>query len=110
MSYKPVVLPEFARQLKRLNKKHKSLKADFAMLLASLGEQPTQGEPLGKDCYKVRMAISSKQKGKSGGSRIITCVKVTRETVYLLTVYDKSEREDLFPNELDELLSSAGLK
>jgi hypothetical protein len=29
-------------------------------------ENPTQGTPLGKDCYKIRMAISSKNKGKNG--------------------------------------------
>jgi hypothetical protein len=59
-----------------LAKKYPSLKSDFTDFLESLAENPTQGTPLGKDCYKIRMAISSKNKGKSGGARIITNVYV----------------------------------
>ncbi len=79
------------------------------MLIHSLEENPTQGEPLGKDCYKVRMAITSKGKGKSGGSRVITCVKIVNQTAYLLTIYDKSDKENISDKELDELLRLAGI-
>jgi hypothetical protein len=79
-------------------------------LREELLENPLIGSPLGKDCYKVRMAIGSKNKGKSGGGRIITCVKIVRETIYLLSVYDKGEKEDLDDGELDNLLKNAGLK
>ena len=72
-------------------------------------QNPLQGEPLGKDCYKVRMAIASKGKGKSGGSRVITCVKMVGQVVYLLTIYDKSDQENISDKELDELLKLAGL-
>ncbi len=67
------------------------------------------GEPLGKDCYKVRMAISSKNKGKSGGARLITCVKIVDDTIYLLSIYDKSEQETMDDDEIDEVLKSLGL-
>ncbi len=90
-------------------KKHRSLKADITELIDSLEQDPTQGEPLGKDCYKVRMAITSKGKGKRGGSRVITCVKVIDENVYLLSIYDKSDKESISDKELDELLRLAGL-
>jgi hypothetical protein len=90
-------------------KKHRSLKSDLNMLIHSLEENPTQGEPLGKDCYKVRMAITSKGKGKSGGSRVITCVKIVNQTAYLLTIYDKSDKENISDKELDELLRLAGI-
>lgn len=50
-------------------------------------------------------AIASKKQGKSGGARIITFVKVIQETVYLLAVYDKSEKESLDSSELDTYLS-----
>lgn len=66
---------------------------DFAKLLAELRSNPQSGEPLGRDCFKVRMSIAAKNKGKSGGARVITCVKVAGETVFLLTLYDKSEQE-----------------
>jgi len=55
------------------------------------------------------MAIKSKGKGKSGGSRVITCVKIVSTTVYLLSIYDKSEKEGTSDKELDELLRIAGL-
>ena len=48
------------------------------------------GVPIGKGCYKVRMAISSKGKGKSGGARVITYVRIVKKVVVLLTMYDKS--------------------
>ena len=64
-------------------------------LVESLEEKPQQGSPLGKDCYKIRLAITSKGKGKSGGARVITHVYVFRKTVYLLSVYDKSEQANI---------------
>ncbi len=55
------------------------------------------------------MTITSKGKGKSGGSRVITCVKVVDHDVYLLTLYDKTEKENISDKELDELLKIEGL-
>ena len=55
------------------------------------------------------MAITSKGKGKAGGARIITCVIKENGFVYLLTIYDKSDKESLSDKELDELLKLAGL-
>ncbi len=109
MSYKILVTDGFKKQIKSIAKKHRSLKSDLEKLTTSLQENPLQGEPLGKDCYKVRMAITSKGKGKSGGSRVITCVKVINQTAYLLTIYDKSDKESISDKELDELLRLAGL-
>lgn len=55
------------------------------------------------------MAISSKNKGKSGGSRVITCVKIIDETVILLSIYDKSEQEDIDDKALNKLLKDNDL-
>jgi hypothetical protein len=52
----------------------------------------------------VRLAIKSKAKGKSGGARVITLVLTKREKVYLMAIYDKSEKENLSEKELKELL------
>ncbi len=109
MSYKTIASEKFQRELKKLSKEHSSLKQDYAKFLDSLEENPNQGVSLGQDCYKIRLAISSKGKGKRGGGRVITCVKIVQETVYLLAVYDKSERDTLSYNELDTLLDAAGL-
>ena len=109
MSFNVIVTTGFAKHAKSIAKKHPSLKSDIDRLINSLEESPIQGEPLGRDCYKVRMAIASKGKGKSGGSRVITCVKVVFKTIYLLSIYDKSNKENISDRELDKLLKIAGL-
>ncbi|MBL7111793.1 MAG: type II toxin-antitoxin system RelE/ParE family toxin [Bacteroidales bacterium] len=109
MSFSIVVTDGFKKHAKSIAKKHPSLKSDLKDLVDSLEKDPVQGDPLGKDCYKIRMAITSKGKGKSGGARIITCVKIVENTVYLLTIYDKSDKETVSDKELDILLKLAGL-
>ncbi|MBC6493207.1 type II toxin-antitoxin system RelE/ParE family toxin [Flavihumibacter stibioxidans] len=104
MNYKVLVTAFFERELKALAKKHRSLKKDLAVLIEQLEQQPTTGTDLGNNCYKIRLAISSKGKGKSGGARIITHVKVTNTTVYLLSIYDKSEMENIADNTIKERL------
>lgn len=104
MSYNILTIPPFDRQLKKLSKKYPSLKKDISDFLDDLEQNPTQGTDLGKNCYKIRLKISSKNKGKSGGGRIITNVLVSEETVYLLAIYDKSDKETLTDKELKELL------
>ncbi len=70
------------------------------MVIDELIENPTLGTPIGKDCYKLRFAITSKGKGKSGGARIITYVRVVRQTVFLMDIYDKSEQATITDKEL----------
>lgn len=104
MSCSIIALPPFERALKRLSKKFPSLKDDFDIFIDELSNNPTQGTPLGKDCYKIKFAITSKQKGKSGGARIITCVKLVKSKIYLMAIYDKSEKDSISEQELDRLL------
>jgi mRNA-degrading endonuclease RelE of RelBE toxin-antitoxin system len=104
MSYNVIAVPTFRKELKKLAKKYYSLKTDLAVLFESLEKNPLQGTSLGRNCYKIRLAISSKGKGKSGGSRVITNIVIADETVYLLSIYDKSEKENLTNKELAELL------
>jgi len=104
MSYKVKTIPYFDRQAKRLSRKFKSFKSELTELLNSLETEPIQGSPLGNDCYKIRVAIKSKGKGKSGGGRAITHIIAIRECVYLLTIFDKSEKENISNKELQELL------
>ncbi len=74
-------------------------------MVNELKENPDMGTSIGNNCYKIRLSIASKGKGKSGGARIITHTIVTESTVYQLSIYDKSERETLTNKELLELLS-----
>lgn len=103
MSYNIYVLPLFEKQAKRLAKKYPSLKNDLGELFENLGDNPEQGTPLGKNFFKIRLAISSKGKGKSGGARVITYVKVTATVVYLTSIYDKSEKSTITDKELEQI-------
>lgn len=105
MSYNIIAVPAFRNKLKKLAKKYHSLKTDLANLFESLEKNPIQGTSLGKNCYKIRLAVSSKGKGKRGGARLITNFVIADETVYLLSIYDKSDKENLTDKELDELLA-----
>lgn len=102
---------EFKRNFKRLAKKYKSLPKDYEKLVSSLEQYPLQGDFLGNNTYKVRMAIASKGGGKSGGARVITYA-VTQKTqdeyqVTLLTIYDKSEMESVSNTYVDYLVAEA---
>ena len=106
MSYNIYTTDFFDKELKKLAKKYPSIKADYKVLIDSLKEVPKQGQPLGKDCYKIRLAITSKGKGKSGGCRIIICVKIIANSVYLLSIYDKSDIETITEKKIIELINS----
>ena len=105
MKYKVLAIPHFNRALKRLIDKYPSLKIEIKALYDQLESDPGMGVFIGNGCYKIRLAISSKGKGKSGGARVITYVRVVKTEVFLLTIYDKSEKEDLNSRELKEFLS-----
>ncbi len=104
MNYKVKTIVVFERNAKRLIKKYPSLKVELLTLIQLLTQNPVQGTSLGNNCYKIRLAIASKGKGKSGSARIITHIVISETTVYLLTIYDKSEKEDVSINELKKLL------
>lgn len=104
MSYSVKSIAVFEKQAKPLIKKYASLKKELLQLVQELKENPEQGKAIGKSCFKIRIAIASKGKGKRGGSRVITNFVITDATVYLLCIYDKSEKENLTDKELDELL------
>ncbi|MEN9523546.1 MAG: hypothetical protein RL065_1923 [Bacteroidota bacterium] len=104
MSFDVIATDPFIRKLKPLAKKYPSLKTDLAETIDTLAIKPTLGTSIGRDCYKIRIAISSKGKGKSGGARLITYVRVTRQTVYLMDIYDKSEQANISKEELKTLI------
>ncbi len=100
MAYNIVATDDFEKELKRLAKKYPSIKNDVALLAVELQHQPMTGVPIGNHCYKIRLSITSKGKGKSGGARVITHVQVTKEFIYLLSIYDKSEAENITDSEI----------
>jgi mRNA-degrading endonuclease RelE of RelBE toxin-antitoxin system len=109
MNYKLFPTHRFEKEIKRLAKKYPSLKNEFAQLILDIQTNPQIGIFIGNNCYKIRIAIASKGKGKSGGARLITYLYLETESVYLLSIYDKSEKADLKPNELKEMINSLEL-
>lgn len=105
MNYSVLTIPPFDKQLKRLVKKYPSLKIEFSDLIDSLETNPVQGVNLGDNCFKIRIAIASKGKGKSGGARVITNIMINGNKVYLIAIYDKSEKDNLTDSELKLLLN-----
>ena len=104
MSYKIELTDNFKKEAKKLIKKYASLRTEIAELGKELAENPTTGTPLGNDVYKIRLAIASKKKGKSGGARVISFVKIIDETVFLLSIYNKGEKDIISDKEIEELL------
>jgi mRNA-degrading endonuclease RelE of RelBE toxin-antitoxin system len=100
MSYSIILTHRFEKEIKRLVKKFSTLKSEFTELISDIINNPKTGTYIGNNCYKIRLNIGSKRKGKRGGARGITYLYFKTETIYLLTIYDKSEKHELTPNEL----------
>ena len=95
---------EFKTAYKRLKKKHKSLESDFERLLLSLQENPYQGVEILDDIWKIRMNITSKGRGKSGGARVIIRVRIVMDELQLLYIYDKADFENVSDSYLRDIL------
>lgn len=106
MKFKIITTPNFEREAKVLQKKYPSFKSDLIALMAILLKDPIHGIEIYKNCFKVRFPIKSKGKGKSGGGRLITCVKIVQEKIYLLSVFDKSKKETVTDVFLRKLLKN----
>ena len=95
----------FEKQSERLYKKYPSIFSDIKKLIGGLQTNPIQGGSLGNGLYKIRMKITSKGQGKSGGARVITCVKIIETKVVMAAIYDKSEQETMTAKQLFDLLN-----
>jgi hypothetical protein len=102
MKFEIITTNDFDNAFKKLAKKHYSLKNDLLEFLKTLPENPLQGKSLGNNFYKIRLKISSKNAGKSGGARIITFVKIVSNKVYLTYIYDKSDDNSVTDEKLKE--------
>lgn len=99
------VSDQFEKELKKFTKKYPSLKGEFIELVEILQINPYQGIFIGNNCYKIRLAISSKGKGKSGGARVITYIKINENTILLLSIYSKGEKDSISDKEILILLN-----
>ena len=107
-----IATDNFAREVKALAKKHRSIKQDLVELEQALLNNPFFGTNLGNDAYKIRLAIKSKGKGKSGGARVISYLveKVADNSdamlILLLSIYDKAEVSSISDARIKFLIES----
>lgn len=106
MSVEIITTDNFRREAKRLIKKYPSLKSDLIKLNEQLLINPKLGTPIGSNCFKIRLAIPSKAKGKRGGARIISHLRSSAEIdrIYLMTIYDKSEFDSITDKALKRMI------
>ena len=104
MSYSVKLSPNFEKKAKKLSRKYPSLKSELKALFEELEKNPTLGVPLGNDMYKIRLAIASKNKGKSGGARILSFIKIMQSAVLLFAIYSKGEEDTLTDKQIKELI------
>lgn len=105
------ILPEFEHRARMMAKKYRSFAKDYKAFIESLKMNPIQGRSLGGGVYKIRIAIASKAKGKSGGARILTyCVKRVEPEkiiVVLMSIYDKGDMDNVSDNYIKDILKEA---
>jgi len=94
MSYEVRVVDEFKKDVKKLLKKYRSIKTDILNLIENLEEDYNIGINLGSNLYKIRVK-NSDIGGKSGGYRVIYYTKLTNGRIYLLTIFSKTQKENI---------------
>lgn len=112
MEYRIELSASFKKEAKRLRKHYASFADDYDNLIDDLEANPHLGTDLGGGLRKIRMRITSKGKGKSGGARVITftvVVAIDEAEINLLYIYDKAERSTITSGEIEELLRKNGL-
>ena len=112
MNFEVIPTPDFERSFKSLAKKHRSLKADFYSFSKGLEQNPFQGDEMTPGIRKIRMAITSKGRGKSGGARVITYTVVALDEggdIYLLDIYDKNDFSTVDVPTLQKIIRNLGL-
>jgi mRNA-degrading endonuclease RelE of RelBE toxin-antitoxin system len=106
MERRVIPTTRFDKEVKPLLKRYVSLKNELLQLEQELIAHPRQGVALGQSIYKIRVAIKSKGKGKSGGARVITYVVTNENEIYLLSIYDKSDIDAVDLKSLREMIKS----
>ncbi len=96
----------FIDEAVEISKKYHNIKKDFTELRKELQKDPRKGDDLGAGMYKVRMAITEKGDGKSGGARVIVFVKVEEQEVYVLSVFLKSQYETAITSALKDRIKN----
>lgn len=109
MNYNCIITENFQKEARRLIQKYASLKGELEILHELLLQNPRIGVPIGQNAYKLRIAVKSKGRGKRAGLRVITYLEVDffitdLTNIFLLSIFDKSETENITKQELTRLI------
>jgi len=96
----------YKRAVKKLSKKYSNIFDDVDEFLNSIKTKEDLGIELKSNVYKVRIKNSNKNRGKSGGYRLISYLKIVDNELHLLYIYDKSQIVNLTEKEIDNLIIS----
>ena len=111
MKFEIITTPTFDKEFKRLKKKYNSLPNDLEIFEKELLGNKNIGIDLGGNIGRVRVAVKSKNKGKSSGIRVITysvIFKITDGIIFLVTLFDKSEKENISDSEIKQIIKEIG--
>ena len=98
-------LQNFEKSFKKIFKKYKhTAKNDLTKVLEQIKENPKMGITLGDNLYKIRVANSAKNQGKSSGYRVITYYIDESKMVFLVDIYDKSSVSSVSKDELVKII------
>ena len=100
----------FEAQFKRFKKKYASLESDFKIFINNINLE--KSVDLGGGLHKYRLLVKSKNKGKSGGFRVVSFEALIAEhhkKFTLLDIYDKSEKSNVSKKEMIEILQNEGI-
>lgn len=111
MNFEVLTTDYFNVEAKRLGKRYRSFVDDYDSFVKEIKKNPYQGVEILPGVRKVRIAIESKDKGKSGGARVITFAYTISEKdgiVYLLIIYDKEDASSVKKNVIKAILKDIG--
>lgn len=94
----------FNKAVKKLKKKYKHIEKDYMAFINAIQTIDDLGVNLGGGVFKIRIANSDKNSGKSAGYRLISYLKMIDNELYLMFIYDKSEMENISEKEIDSLI------
>ncbi len=99
---------QFTHEFKRLQKRYRHIGDDLHLLLDDLKQGETPGDQVpgvGYPAYKVRVQNRDGQSGKRGGYRVLYYLRV-KDTIYLITIYSKRERDNITGEEIRRLIQA----
>jgi mRNA-degrading endonuclease RelE of RelBE toxin-antitoxin system len=101
--------PEYKQNLRDLSKRFRNIRFDVQPIIEQLQQGNILGDRIGGIgeeyiVYKLRVRNTNIQKSKSAGDRLISQVE-SPISILLLTIYSKSDREDIGVNEIRDIVA-----